>query len=63
MKIEIFKRSDAKFDFRIVSSNGNILCTSSQGYENYGDCKRTAQIIKAQASFADIVNETGEHHK
>lgn len=42
---EIVDRADGKVDWRLVHRNGDVLCGSDQGYENEGDCVRTAERV------------------
>ena len=37
-KYELYTRDDGKWDFRIWHVNGNIICSSKQGYENRREC-------------------------
>jgi uncharacterized protein YegP (UPF0339 family) len=34
--VEIYRRTDDRFDWRLVASNGETLCGSDQGYERVG---------------------------
>lgn len=44
-KIKILKATNGQYWFRVVSTNGNILC-SSETYWNYTDCYNAARIVQ-----------------
>lgn len=53
--IETFERSDSLFDWRLVATNGEIVCSSSQGFADRGDAERAADRAK---ELFGIVTET-----
>ena len=45
-QIEVYKRADGKFDFRVVAGeNGNTLCSSDQGYESRSEAVDMARRV------------------
>lgn len=38
--LEVFERTDGIFDWRLVAGNGEIVCSSHQGYTNEHDTLR-----------------------
>lgn len=46
MKLELYKREDGKWAWRLKGGNGQIVATDGgQGYENRGDAQRMAEGI------------------
>jgi uncharacterized protein YegP (UPF0339 family) len=44
--LEIFQRTDMRWDWRVFANNGNIIATSgNQGYENRGDAAQVAYSL------------------
>jgi uncharacterized protein YegP (UPF0339 family) len=44
--LEIFQRTDMRWDWRVLANNGNIIATSgNQGYENRGDAAQVAYSL------------------
>lgn len=44
--VEIYKRSDGKFGWKLIHSSGNIVANdANQGYENRQDCIDVANNI------------------
>lgn len=44
--IEIVEWANGTYDFRITATeNGNLLCSSHQGYENETDCAHIARRV------------------
>lgn len=41
-KVECYRRSDRKWDWRRSDPQGRVLVNTSQGYENFGDCWKMA---------------------
>lgn len=37
MKVEVFKREDGLWDWRLVAGNGEVVCGSVQGYTERND--------------------------
>ena len=45
-KVEVYRREDAKFAWRLVADNGDIVATDGgQGYENMSDCVEMARKL------------------
>lgn len=59
-QIEIFKRTDGKFDFRFIAAeNGNVICSSNQGYDDRAEAMRmAARVINAGPSVAITFSES-----
>ena len=58
MKIEIFKRKDKKWSWRVRAANGQILATDGhQGYENLGDARHTAETVTANQLVVHLLDE------
>ncbi len=57
MTFEIKKTSSEEFYFRIKASNGRILC-HSEGYVAKHDCKKAIDLIKENASYAEVKDLT-----
>lgn len=54
-RAEVFDRTDGRYDFRIVADeNGDILCSSSQGYENAADALHTAKRVLRAALLGQV---------
>lgn len=50
--IEVYRRTDGKWAWRLVASNGNIIATDGgQGYENRADCEDMALDIVAAGKY------------
>jgi len=59
MHIEVYKREDGKWAFRVRAANGEIIATDGgQGYENRGDAERTVKQLTAYSQRADSVSFT-----
>lgn len=42
----IVKRTDGRFDFKIIAAeNGNTMCSSNQGYESRSQCADIAKRV------------------
>ncbi|WP_194385353.1 YegP family protein [Microbacterium luteum] len=45
-RIEFYKRTDGKWAWRLIASNGQVIATDGgQGYENRADCERVGKAI------------------
>jgi uncharacterized protein YegP (UPF0339 family) len=56
MKFEAYQNPTThKWDFRIWASNGNILTSTRQGYENKQDCLDVIKAIQGGAAGAMVV--------
>lgn len=48
MKLEIYRRDDRKWAWRLLTKNGSVVATDGgQGYERRVDCERQARIVLA----------------
>tara|TARA_B100000378_G_scaffold197847_1_gene161396 strand:- start:183 stop:419 length:237 start_codon:yes stop_codon:yes gene_type:complete len=48
--LDVYRRSDGKWAWRLTAPNGNIIATDgSQGYENRGDCESIARGVATGA--------------
>lgn len=52
--IVIVERKNQKYDFEIVHANGNLLCQSTQGYENEADARTVGEGIIAAGKNGTI---------
>ncbi|WP_228481021.1 YegP family protein [Microbacterium luteum] len=44
--VEIYTRTDGKYAWRLIASNGSIISNDGgQGYENKSDCERMARYV------------------
>lgn len=47
-RIEFYQRTDGKWAWRLIASNGQVIATDGgQGYENRADCERVGKAIVA----------------
>jgi uncharacterized protein YegP (UPF0339 family) len=45
-ELDVYKRNDGKWAWRLVAPNGQIIATDGgQGYENRGDCEHIAIAV------------------
>lgn len=44
-RVEVYRRSDGAFDWRLVAGNGEILCGSDQGYTERNDAREGWQRV------------------
>jgi uncharacterized protein YegP (UPF0339 family) len=51
-RLEVFERTDSEWDFRLVASNGELVCSSLQGFTSESDAERAA--LRAQELFAMV---------
>ena len=54
-KIEIYKRTDGKYDARVWSANKNLIMSSSQGYENRVDCEKSIKNFLGAAKAGNVI--------
>ncbi len=54
-KIEYYADNSNKCQWRLISSNGNFIAKSSQGYRSRSACERSVQIVQ-RAAEADVVD-------
>lgn len=62
--LDVYRREDGRYDWRLTHRNGDILCGSNQGYENRVDAVRIADAVLGiregyGIGFAAADNETG----
>jgi uncharacterized protein len=56
-KFELFKDRAGQYRWRLVARNGEIVATS-EAYVSKSNAERSAQLVKALASSAQIVDAT-----
>ncbi len=44
-----------KFRWRLISTNGQTIATSSQGYKAKADCEKAIGLIKSGAASATVM--------
>ena len=54
MRIEIFMGRDYLYYFRFVSSNGQILATSGDGYTSKMNCIHALNLIKLYSNTCPV---------
>jgi uncharacterized protein YegP (UPF0339 family) len=59
MQFQIHKSTNNQYFFRIVAANGQTLC-HSETYTTKQNAIAAANLIKANAANAPIVDQTGE---
>ena len=56
--LRVFEREDGKWDWKLVSRNGEEMCGSLQGYESASDAEdgfwRCQEAIKAGVSLTRV---------
>ncbi len=50
-KVEVYRRIDGKFDWNLVSPNGEIMCGSIQGYTERGDAREG--FVRVETALSD----------
>lgn len=58
--IEIYPRLDGLYDWRLIGRNGEIACSSLQGFRDTTDAKRAAHRV-AVLFQAELEIRTVEH--
>jgi uncharacterized protein YegP (UPF0339 family) len=57
MKIEIYRRADGKYAWRLKAGNGEIIATDGgQGFENHEDCADSAALATGRQSRAEVID-------
>ena len=56
-KFEIYKDKADKFRFRLKASNGELICTSEDGYASKDSCKKGIASLAKWAAEAEVVTE------
>jgi uncharacterized protein YegP (UPF0339 family) len=48
---------DACFEYRwrLVASNGRVICVSSESYKNSEDCRHAIELVKLEAPPAEVL--------
>ena len=55
-KLEIYRRADDKWTWRLVAGNGEIIAVDgSQGYENENDARTMAKMVVRGDFAASVV--------
>lgn len=54
MKFEVYYDVSNDWRWRLRATNGKIIATSGEGYENKGDCEHEIRKIKGGAHLATI---------
>src|SRR4051794_17836184 len=58
LKFEVYEDEKKESRWRLHASNGQVIATSSQGYKAKADCERAIDLIKKNASGADVADVT-----
>jgi uncharacterized protein len=56
--LEIFKRTDGRFDWRLRSANGLLIATAGQGFDSKEGAKNGIAAVKSDAASAEIKDLT-----
>lgn len=54
MKFEIFIGRNYLYYFRYVASNGQIICTSGDGYSSRANCLHAINLLKQFANVSPV---------
>ncbi|MCB9096048.1 MAG: DUF1508 domain-containing protein [Arcobacter sp.] len=57
MKFHVYKDIRAEWRWRLKATNGKIIATSGEGYNNKQDCLHAIDLIKTYAISAAIVDD------
>ncbi|MBK8945410.1 MAG: DUF1508 domain-containing protein [Ignavibacteriae bacterium] len=57
MKFHVYKDSRAEWRWNLRASNGKIIATSGEGYNNKLDCLHAIDLIKKYAPTAVVVED------
>ena len=52
--VQVYTRADGKFDWHLVSENGEIVCGSTQGYETIQGAERGLELSMRELSTPTI---------
>ena len=55
---QLYKDKSGEFRWRFVSTNGRIICASSQGYARKAGAVRSIEIIKEEGPEAPVEDQT-----
>jgi uncharacterized protein YegP (UPF0339 family) len=58
LKFEVYEDNKKESRFRIKSSNGQTIGSSSQGYKTKADCEHAVDLIKKDAKDAEVADMT-----
>lgn len=56
-KFEIYMDKAGKYRYRLKASNGELICTSEDGYASKDSCKKGIASLAKWAAEADVVKE------
>jgi uncharacterized protein YegP (UPF0339 family) len=56
-QFELYRDSADDFRWRLRADNGNVVADSGQGYSRRTDCERGIEIVKEQASGAEVIDQ------
>lgn len=56
-KFEIYVDKAGKFRYRLKASNGELICTSEDGYASKDSCKKGIASLAKWAAEAEVVTE------
>jgi uncharacterized protein YegP (UPF0339 family) len=51
---ELYTDQAGEYRWRLKSSNGRIIATSSEGYKKKSDCERGIEIVKTESPAATV---------
>ncbi len=54
MKFEIFRGRNYLYYFRYVAANGQVICTSGDGYTSKANCIHALNLVKQYAPYAQV---------
>ena len=56
-KFEIYMDKAGKYRYRLKASNGELICTSEDGYASKDSCKKGIASLAKWAAEAEVVKE------
>lgn len=56
-KFELYEDKAGKFRYRLFASNGELICTSEDGYASKDSCKKGIASLARWSQDADVVPE------
>jgi len=57
-RFELYRDNAGEFRWRFVLNNGRIIATSSEGYHEKRDCQHGIDLVKREASPAQVEEPT-----
>ncbi|HMK95741.1 MAG TPA: DUF1508 domain-containing protein [Candidatus Limnocylindrales bacterium] len=54
-QFEVYKDNARLFRWRLRASNNAIIAESSMGYHNRSDCENAVNLVRSEASSANII--------